>query len=314
MPEITQKRIIGHLMMFTTIMIYSFNTNFMKSIMPDWIGPFGLTFLRCLTSLIIYFIITLFLSKSKRKLDNKKDYWMLLIGGALGIGIYLMLYMFGLSKTGPVDVFVIRSSQPIFVLLISIFFLHKVATWNKIIGIILGVGGTIYICIYHSAGGDVNSFWGDASILLATIIYSIYIIFIKPYSERLNPFVVMLWLSIASTIVTLPLGIKELIEAPIFHRPFNWEVVGKISFTLLASTVIANILTVNALKYISSFSSSVYIYILPVTGTIVAVWLGLQVFTWHYAVAFGLIVTGFVLVNINNKSKQPDPHQHLGMH
>ena len=124
----------------------------------------------------------------------------------------------------------------------------------------------------------------------------------------------MLWLSIASTVITLPFGIKEFIEAPLWHHSFNWEVVGKLSFTLIFSTFISNILTVNALKYISSFSSSVYTYILPITGTLVAIWFGLQVFTWHYAIAFGLIVTGFVLVNINNKQKNTQPHQPIGMH
>ena len=30
---------IGHLMILATTFIYSFNTNFMKVIIPEWIGP-----------------------------------------------------------------------------------------------------------------------------------------------------------------------------------------------------------------------------------------------------------------------------------
>ena len=33
---------IGHLMILSTTFIYSFNTNFMKVIIPEWIGPNGL--------------------------------------------------------------------------------------------------------------------------------------------------------------------------------------------------------------------------------------------------------------------------------
>ena len=41
---------IGHLMILATTFIYSFNTNFMKVIIPEWIGPNGLVLLRCSAS------------------------------------------------------------------------------------------------------------------------------------------------------------------------------------------------------------------------------------------------------------------------
>ena len=314
MTEHTPHRIYGHIMMFSTILIYSFNTNFMKTLTPEYMGPLGFAFLRCLSCLLCFFIASLFLPKETRKLSTKKDYWMLLLGGAVGMGGYLMCYMYGLSKTGPVDVFVIRSSQPLIVLVISIFFLHKKAYWNKIVGVVLGIGGTVCISLYHPAHGDINSFWGDSLIFIATLFYGAYLVFLKPYTLRINPFVVMMWLSVASTLITLPFGIKEFIEAPLWHRPFNWEVVGKLSFTLIFSTMISNILTVSALRFISSFSTSVYTYILPITGTLVSIWFGLQTFTWHYAIAFGLIVSGFIIVNINNKNKETQPHEPIGMH
>ena len=45
MPK--SKAYIGHLMILATTFIYSFNTNFMKVIIPEWIGPNGLVLLRC---------------------------------------------------------------------------------------------------------------------------------------------------------------------------------------------------------------------------------------------------------------------------
>ena len=42
------REIIGNLMVLGTILIYSFNTNFMKVLMPEWIGPLGLVLARCL--------------------------------------------------------------------------------------------------------------------------------------------------------------------------------------------------------------------------------------------------------------------------
>jgi len=48
---------------------------------------------------------------------------------------------------------------------------------------------------------------------------------------------------------------------------------------------------------------SVYIYLLPVTGAIVSISLGLQKFSWHATITLVLIIAGFVLINKKKKLK-----------
>ena len=55
MPK--SKAYIGHLMILATTFIYSFNTNFMKVIIPEWIGPNGLVLLRCSASTLVFWLI-----------------------------------------------------------------------------------------------------------------------------------------------------------------------------------------------------------------------------------------------------------------
>ena len=57
MPK--SKAYIGHLMILATTFIYSFNTNFMKVIIPEWIGPNGLVLLRCSASTLVFWLIGL---------------------------------------------------------------------------------------------------------------------------------------------------------------------------------------------------------------------------------------------------------------
>lgn len=117
--ETTQKpkEIIGHLMVLSTIVIYSFNTNFMKILMPEWIGPHGLVLIRCTVMAFGFWIISLFIPANKQQAKPKrKDIFMMMLGGLLGIGGNLLLYINGLNITGPVDAFVIRTVQPIIVI------------------------------------------------------------------------------------------------------------------------------------------------------------------------------------------------------
>ncbi|MBS1445452.1 MAG: hypothetical protein HP000_03965, partial [Odoribacter sp.] len=68
-------------------------------------------------------------------------------------------------------------------------------------------------------------------------------------------------------------------------------------FILLITTMGAYYLSVKALNYITPFVESAYIYLLPVTGAIVTIGMGLQKFSWHDPIALALIVIGFIFIN-----------------
>ena len=159
--ETTQKpkEIIGHLMVLSTIVIYSFNTNFMKILMPEWIGPHGLVLIRCTVMAFGFWIISLFIPANKQQAKPKrKDILMMMLGGLLGIGGNLLLYINGLNITGPVDAFVIRTVQPIIVIALAVLILHADFNRYKAIGIILGLAGTLYVSITPHTGVVKDSF------------------------------------------------------------------------------------------------------------------------------------------------------------
>ena len=143
MPK--SKAYIGHLMILATTFIYSFNTNFMKVIIPEWIGPNGLVLLRCSASTLVFWLIGLYFpTSSDRPHPQKKEIGMMILGGILGLGGNLLFYINGLSLTGPIDAFVIRTTQPIIVIALAVIFLHTVFTKYKAFGILLGIAGALY--------------------------------------------------------------------------------------------------------------------------------------------------------------------------
>ena len=305
--ETTQKpkEIIGHLMVLSTIVIYSFNTNFMKILMPEWIGPHGLVLIRCTVMAFGFWIISLFIPANKQQAKPKrKDILMMMLGGLLGIGGNLLLYINGLNITGPVDAFVIRTVQPIVVIALAVFILHAKFTRNKAIGILLGLAGTLYISIVPHASGAKDSFTGDILIFLASVCSALFLILIKPYTQKYNPVIVMKWMSLAAFIVTLPFGIFQLLHAPIFTGEAPVHIWLELGFTLIFATMIAYFLNVKALQYISPFVESIYIYLLPITEAIISIALGLQEFSWHDPIALVLIIIGFILINKKTKTKE----------
>ena len=298
------KAYIGHLMILGTTLIYSFNTNFMKVVMPEWIHPNGLVLFRCATSTLVFWLLALFFRKGRRGMvPNRKETGMMLLGGVLGMGGNLLLYINGLALTGPIDAFVVRTAQPIIVIALAILFLHAKFTKYKAFGILLGLGGALYASIMPHLGHVKDSFGGDVLVFLSSVSYSFFLILIKPYTQKFDSITVMKWMSLGALLISLPFGAKQLIHAPVFTPQAHLRVWLELGYTLLVATVIGYFLSVNALKYITPFVESIYKYLLPITGATVSILMGLQKFSWHDPIALALIVAGFLLINRDKTEK-----------
>ena len=254
--ETTQKpkEIIGHLMVLSTIIIYSFNTNFMKILMPEWIAPHGLALIRCTVMVLGFWIISFFIPASKQQAKPKrKDILMMMLGGLLGIGGNLLLYLNGLNITGPVDAFVIRTVQPIVVIALAVLILHVDFNRYKAIGIVLGLAGTLYVSITPHAGTMEDSFTGDILVFVSSIFNGLYLILIKPYTQKFNSIIVMRWMSLAAFILVLPFGLYQTFKAPLFTSEAPVHIWLELGFMLVFATMIAYFLNLKALQYITPF-------------------------------------------------------------
>ena len=148
-----------------------------------------------------------------------------------------------------------------------------------------------------------DSFTGDVLIFVASVFNALYLILIKPYTQKFNSIIVMRWMSLAAFILVLPFGLHQALKAPLFTSEAPVHIWLELGFVLILATMIAYFLNLKALLYISPFVESVYIYLLPITGAIVSISLGLQKFSWHDPIALVLIIAGFALINKKKKVK-----------
>lgn len=269
----------------------------MKLLIPDQMGAFGLVVARCLLTTIAFWIIGLSVKEEQGKRPTTKDILMIMLAGMLGIGLNLIFYIKGLEITGPIHAIVIRTLQPIIVMALGVMFLHKTINTKKIIGIILGIAGTVYISIMPHKKGVTDSIFGDFMIFMSAVSAAIYIVMILKYTAKYKSVTIMKWMSLAALILSLPFGIKELINAPLFYHAFSWDIWLKFGYVMVVASMIAYALSVEALHYVSPLVQSSYIYILPITGTLVAILLKIQYPNWHDPIAFAMILIGFILIN-----------------
>jgi drug/metabolite transporter (DMT)-like permease len=167
---------------------------------------------------------------------------------------------------------------------------------QKIIGILMGSAGATILILYH---GDLsfsaNTFTGNLMALLNTLAYAFYMVLIKPVMVKYHPITVMKWVFLFGFITALPFTLGSL-------STFSAGNLGAgqwlaLAFVIIATTFMAYLLTIFALKYLEAGVVSFYIYFQPIIATAIAFWLGKHDFTPSKVIAIMTIFAGVYLVS-----------------
>lgn len=291
----------GHLIIAFVNILFALNMIISKSLLPRHISPEGLTLSRMVFACVAFWITSLFVKKEK---VEKKDLFLLFICGMCGIAINQGAFIIGLNSTSPVDASILVTSTPMFVMILAFFLLKEPITFKKAGGVVTGALGAILLILSSQQGGQSSSStFGDFMVLVSGFSYSIYLVIVKPITQKYSAVTVMKWMFLFSTIVLLPFNYKAVISAPVFQAPFHTDALLRIFYVLFCATFLTYMLIPMALKRIRPTTVSMYNYLQPVVASLVASFIGQDVLTWQKIGSAMLIFLGVYLVTVS-KSRQ----------
>lgn len=291
----------AHLSLTAATLIFGANYWISKSLMPGYLSPSQLVFIRVISSVIIAGMIGFFVPGEK---INPQDHRKLMVASFFGVTLNQLLFFIGLNLSTPVDVSIIHVTNPVFVMIIAALWIQERITLVKATGILLGVSGAVLLIVTH---GDLSfhsaHLMGNLSALCNTLAYAIYLVLIKPLMKRYSPFTIMKWLFLYGTFTTVPLTIKDTLVVN-FHTfgLFQWF---SLIYVVIFNTFVAYLLTIYALKQVSTAVVSYYIYFQPVIVSIIALILGKQIISWIHLTASAMIFLGVYLVSSGNGPVSP---------
>ena len=279
-------------------LIYGANYSIAKVVMPEYIGPFGVIFIRVIIGTILYFIFDFI--NGPEKIKYKRDYLRLAGLSIIGITINQLMFFKGLSYTTPISASVIMTSSPITVLIASYFFLKEPITINKIIGIALGATGAILMIGIDGFTLSSDTFLGNFFVMINAISFSIYLVLVKPLMARYKPLTIIKWVFFFGMIAVIPFGIGEFSQV-------NWQQLPaegwySLLYIVIGTTFIAYLLNTWALQYVSPAVVGYYIYLQPVFATFIAISYRGDQLTLNEVFYASLIFIGVYFVSIR-KSK-----------
>jgi drug/metabolite transporter (DMT)-like permease len=288
----------SHLALLGANIIYGLNYVIAKGIMPDYLMPKAIIFLRVSVTVIIFGILHFILPSEK---VEKRDLFKLALCAVFGVAINQILFFEGLNLSTPINASIIITAIPVIILIFSHYILKEKITTLKVFGIILGAAGALMV-ILSTGKGDFKSstMLGNLLIFINATSWAFYLVLIKPLMEKYDSMTVMKWVFFFGLIIIFPFTITSFAASAFSTIPFKiWM---SISFVVFGATIIAYFLNNFSLKSVSPSVNGIYIYLQPLIASIVAIIFGKDELTLSKAIAALLIMAGVFFVTRRPKS------------
>lgn len=252
---------------FTANLIYGLNYVVAKGIMPEYLQPRSIIFVRVIVAALLFWLITPFVAAEK---VSRKHLFQIAVAALFGVATNQILFFEGLNLTTPINASIIMVGVPIAVLLFSQWIAKERITKTKVLGISLGAFGAAFLIL---GSGEISfhqdTFAGNILILLNASAYALYLVLIKPVMKHYKALTVMRWVFLFGTIYIIPFTLPLALKANWSEIPFDiWL---SITYVIVFTTFLAYLLNNYSLKTIHPSTNSVFIYLQPVFSSFVAI-------------------------------------------
>ncbi len=291
----------SHIALLGANTIYGLNYVIAKGIMPDFLMPRAIIFIRVITTVVVFWLLH-FLLPSERV--ERRDHIKFALSAIFGVAINQILFFEGLNLSTPINASIIITVIPVLILVFAHFILKERITGMKVAGIVLGASGALLV-ILSAGSGDfkLNTMLGNLMIFINALSWALYLVLIKPLMEKYDSFTVMKWVFLYGLVIVTPFTFRSFYISDLDAIPFSiWM---SVAFVVFGATILAYFLNNYSLKTVSPSVNGIYIYLQPLIASVVAVLLGKDDISATDVIAAVLIMAGVYLVTRRKKPAVP---------
>lgn len=297
--------LVGNACILLATIFWGINVSATKALIPDWLSADSITAVRLVGGCILFWIVSMFTVNQR---IQRQDWLKLFLGGFIGLFGFIYLFVTSLKYGNPIDISIIMTLPPVFVILMGVLFEHRKVSLVECLGVLVSFAGAVIVIA--EAGGSShaeasNRLLGNLLAVASTICYAFYLVILEGPTKTYKPVNMLRWVFLFAAIPGLFL-VPELLHQPLIHSTAAVPWI-EILFILFCPTFLAYFLVQPAIKDIGSELVSLYQYLLPVFATISAVLMGLDSLKWIQVLAMAVIIGGMILTNYA-KLKQLNKH------
>lgn len=293
-----KNKIQAHSAVILANVIFGLGVPVTKLLLDEWVSPMGYMFTRCLGAAVIFWIISLFMPKEP---VERKDLFIIMLGGLLGFVVSQTLTAWALVYTTPVYFSLIATLTPVATMLMAAVFLKETLNGKKTIGVLIGIAGALLMVFMGWQGGSgTNDVLGIFLTILSLLTWVIYLLITRNVSQKYSAVTQMKWIFLVSTLAVLPFAAPEWSQQKLFSAAWAWTGVAEMAFIVLFATVMGYFAIPFAMRYLPATTVSIYTNLQPVVASLVAIYIGQDVLTWDKPVAGILVLLSAYIITRKN--------------
>lgn len=299
-PRSGKELAVGNLCAFIATLFFGINVPVVKLLIPHWMTAIDVTIWRIAGGAALMWLVSLFIKTDK---IERRDWLRIILGGVLGLFSFLFLFNLSLRYASPIDVSIILTLPPMFVILIGILFLHRRPSWVEYLGVAVSFAGALIVIL--KAGGNTghssDQVLGCILAAASSLCYAFYLVILEGPSHKYGSVSLLRWVFLFAAVPALCF-MGDFVKAPVFHtsQALPWLLV---AFIIICPSFLSYFLETPAIKLIGSELDSLYQYLVPVIATIASVWIGIAELHWIQVIAMVIIIAGMVLTTMGKRRR-----------
>lgn len=289
-----------YLLLIAAVFFWSVNFIVGRAVRAD-VPPVALAFFRWVGAATI---ITLFSWKHLRKDWSVilKYKGIILLLSFLGVTVFNTLIYMGLQTTIAINAFLLQSMIPVLIVGLSFVIFREKITGLQMLGILLSLTGAITIIGQGSLDvlKSLSLNRGDLLIFTAVFSYAGYSAFLRK-RPPIHPLSLVSITFIVGLVILSPLYVWE----TIYVRPIelNLPAILSISYVAVFPSIISFICYNRGVEVIGANRAGLFIHLMPVFGSLMAILFLGETFRWFHAAGIGLIVSGIIMSTLIKKNR-----------
>lgn len=232
-------------------------------------------------------------------LERRRDYLLFALFSCFGVILNQIFFFKGLSLTTATNTSLLAVMIPVFAFAVSAAIGNDKVSWRKVLGIIIAACGVIYLINPLNASFSSATTQGDILIILNSLSYGTYIAISKRIISKYGALKSIAWLFLFASIVNVPIGFFSLQTINVGEVSLlAWIALGAF---ILFPTILAYYWNAWALARVEPSIVAVYVYLQPLIGTFLAIFLLGESWNSRILIAMLLIFVGVFLVTRRRK-------------
>lgn len=253
------------------------------------IEPFTLGFLRFFLAAVILFPFV-----RKNLHIERRDYRKLLLL-SFALFLHISLLLIALKSTSSINVPIIGSAAPIFLIFSGILFLKEKTPLKKVLGGITGLLGVLIIVLIPALKNGLDgSLIGNVILIVSTVFSVINTILTKEIIVRYKPLTLVFWTFIIASFCFFPFFLYEGYSTGFLSHLGMQGIIG-IVYATIFSSVICYVLYYFATKYLLVADVGVFTYLDPIVTIMIAIPLLGEIPTVEYILGSFLVFIGIYI-------------------